>query len=59
MGCNCGGSRWTPAPAEQPAQTGLDAPTAQPTYYWSGPAPAAAPESDQAPQSAEPQPAVA
>lgn len=45
MGCNCGGSRWTPATPEAQAAAaarGALVPVDTSAYYWGGP--------DQAPQ---------
>lgn len=58
MGCNCGGSRWTPATPEAQAAAaarGALVPVDASAYYWGGP--------DQAPQpdpaAAAPEPAAA
>jgi hypothetical protein len=51
MGCNCGGSRWTPAPE---APTSDTTPTMNPAYFYNGP-PAPADETAQGEATSDPQ----
>lgn len=43
MGCNCGGSRWTPAGQDAQAQPG-QTPVTDSAYFWGGPAQPAQPD---------------